>query len=181
MTTEQPERERMTEDKWEPIFYGYEVSSLGRVRSVDRVISTKNGDRRYPGKVLKQHIDHRGYCRVTLDFKSHKVHRLVAMAYLPNHHDYPHINHIDGDKLNNHASNLEWCTSSHNNAHAIRTGLNPCRGEGHYASTLSAWDVRVMRACARLGHMTIVEIGNAFGTKPSTASAIIRRKNWKHI
>lgn len=52
-----------------------------------------------------------------------KVHRLVAMAYIPNTNNHPIINHKDGDKLNNCVSNLEWCTHSHNTIHAYENGL----------------------------------------------------------
>lgn len=51
------------------------------------------------------------------------VHRLVALNFIPNPNNLPVINHIDGDKSNNHYSNLEWCTVLHNNIHAYITGL----------------------------------------------------------
>ena len=50
------------------------------------------------------------------------VHRLVALAYIPNPDSKPAINHIDADPLNNHVSNLEWCTIRENNQHTIRLG-----------------------------------------------------------
>lgn len=53
-----------------------------------------------------------------------KAHRLVALLWLDNKNNYPVVNHIDGNKLNNHYSNLEWCTYEHNNRHAVETGLN---------------------------------------------------------
>lgn len=51
------------------------------------------------------------------------VHRLVALSFLENDNDYPCINHIDGNKLNNNVNNLEWCTYSHNSKEAYRIGL----------------------------------------------------------
>lgn len=55
--------------------------------------------------------------------KGMSIHRLVAIAYIPNPDGKPEVNHIDGNKLNNHASNLEWVTGSENMIHAIKTGL----------------------------------------------------------
>lgn len=55
--------------------------------------------------------------------KSVKVHRLVATAFVPNPHSLKHVNHKNGDKQNNHAYNLEWCSRAHNLQHAWDTGL----------------------------------------------------------
>lgn len=74
-------------------------------------------------KVLKPGRGGNGYLTVALNGKSKYIHRLVAEAFIPNPGKYKCINHKDGNKLNNHYSNLEWCTSSENNSHAIRTGL----------------------------------------------------------
>ncbi len=71
-------------------------------------------------------IDKKGYYNVCL-FKNgkhnKKVHRLVAEAFLENNNNYPCINHIDGNKLNNNVENLEWCTYSHNTKESYRLGL----------------------------------------------------------
>jgi len=55
--------------------------------------------------------------------KSHLVHRLVAKAYIPNPNNSPEVNHIDGNKLNNHMDNLEWVTHAENMKHAGESGL----------------------------------------------------------
>ena len=56
--------------------------------------------------------------------KDFKGHRLVAEYFIDNPNDYPIVNHIDGNKANNHIENLEWCTYSQNNIHAYKNGLN---------------------------------------------------------
>lgn len=117
----------------------YQVSNLGNVRSLTRKINTFNGFRTTKGKLLKPLITNRNYYRVCL--KSHQknkycfIHRLVAEAFIPNPNNYPVINHIDGNTLNNSVSNLEWCTQSHNVKEAYRIGLakptSGCFKKGH--------------------------------------------------
>jgi len=69
-------------------------------------------------RFLKGRDDHRGYH--TVDLKPNKkIHRLVAQAYIPNPKGLPVVNHIDGNKLNNHKNNLEWCSQKHNVQHYI--------------------------------------------------------------
>lgn len=125
MTTDNTQAER-----WLPTvgFEGhYEVSSHGRVKSLDRQLT----NRVYPGKVLKPSLDKQtGYLGVSLSLngKRHnrRVHRLVAEAFIDEVNGKPHVNHIDGDKLNNSAENLEWVTIYENIRHAIDvTGHKP--------------------------------------------------------
>jgi len=107
----------------------YEVSDKGNIRTVEGKITSNS---RYNVRVWKQRIiklkhDRNGYKRVSL-WKSGKhydwlVHRLVAIAFIPNPNDYPMINHIDGISNNNCIDNLEWCDSNHNVNHAFDNGL----------------------------------------------------------
>lgn len=93
-----------------------EVSDLGRVKSNLR-----------DGRILKTQKDRKGYHRLRMTIKrqkySFKLHRLVATAFIPNPENKPQVNHIDGNKDNNAASNLEWVTCKENAQHALRTGL----------------------------------------------------------
>lgn len=73
---------------------------------------------------LKTQINNRGYRSVVFNKTTHMVHRLVAEGYCHKPEGCDYVNHIDGDKLNNHFSNLEWCTIAANNKHARDTGLN---------------------------------------------------------
>lgn len=77
-----------------------------------------------PERKLTFALNNRGYYSVGIRRKTYMVHRLVAMAFIPNPHNKPFVNHLDGNKLNNHVSNLEWCTAKENNQHARDTGLH---------------------------------------------------------
>lgn len=115
---------------WKDIddYPNYQISSFGRVKSKERYTKVKDNQiNPIKEKILKIQIDHKGYSYVRLynenGFKSIKVHRLVANAFLDKINDKEFINHIDGDKSNNHVENLEWCTIKENNEHAVKNGL----------------------------------------------------------
>lgn len=95
----------------------YEISNIGNVRSVDRLVNNKSGKSLKKGRQLKPHISN-GYYGVILskDNKTVKknIHRLVAEAFIPNPNNLPQINHKDEDKLNNIYTNLEWCDCKYN-------------------------------------------------------------------
>lgn len=102
----------------------YQVSTHGRVRSVDRYSAGKSGSERLlTGRVLKN-LDNKGYKMVNLHksggFKKVLVSRLVAMAFIDNPENKPEVNHIDEDKQNNAVTNLEWATSKENSNHGTR-------------------------------------------------------------
>lgn len=106
-------------------------------------------------KFLKQTISKTGYYAISTRLggrkgipKYFKVHRFVAQAYIPNPENKPHVNHIDGNKLNNHISNLEWCTPSENIQHAYDTGLinkDSLKGENSFSAKLTNDQVRQIR------------------------------------
>ena len=105
----------------------YQVSNLGRIKSLDRMTNNQYGEYFMKGRILKNStIKDKGYCRVSLNNGngkiSKRVHRLVAEAFILNPKNKPEVNHKDGNKLNNCVSNLEWCTNKENIEHSIRTG-----------------------------------------------------------
>lgn len=107
---------------WKKIDERYEISSYGRVKSLERDVRRRYGFRHKKEQILKPQIlgGKQGYYAVYLyDEKTKKqvwryVHRLVAEAFIPNPNNYEEVNHKDENKLNNNVENLEWCTSRYN-------------------------------------------------------------------
>lgn len=132
----------------------YQVSNLGRVKSMDRVIKRrKYGQFKKYGVILVLNVGYRGY----VDTKLHKngvkmgklVHRLVAEAFIPNPENKPVVNHKNGDKEDNRLCNLEWATYSENSQHAIDTGLTPIpKGVASGKTTLT--NEKVLAICSEL-------------------------------
>lgn len=91
----------------------YQVSNLGRVRSMRRISPS-----------IMSPSTYNGYHRVNLSnggkYTTIHIHRLVAMVFLPNPYNYPQVNHLDGNRQNNNINNLEWCSRSQNQIHAYR-------------------------------------------------------------
>lgn len=108
----------------------YQISHLGRVKSVDRIVvieDQKNNrvyEKHFPECIKATNLDTKGYVIVTLkkNGKSsrHRIHRLVAEAFIPNSNNLPQVNHLNENKKDNHISNLEWCTDEYNNTYGTR-------------------------------------------------------------
>lgn len=97
----------------------YQVSNIGRVRSINRIVYHPLGNKNIKGRILKNGNDSYGYLIVVLSKDGHsktkKIHTLVANAFIENVFNLPQINHIDENKHNNNVSNLERCTAKYNN------------------------------------------------------------------
>lgn len=110
----------------------YEVDEDGNIHSLSRPVLFKDkiGQstvRHTKDKILKPSVNGNGYAQVRLcknsSYKVITVHRIVASSFIDNCDNKPEINHKDGNKTNNKVSNLEWCTSSENQKHAYKMGL----------------------------------------------------------
>lgn len=163
----------------------YQVSNLGRVKSLSRHCPSKGGSiRRVQERQLRFKTDRYGYLCLGLNNagKTHfTVHRLVAAAFIPNPDLKPCVNHIDGVKTNNHIDNLEWCTVRENSIHAVRTGLSKApEGEKCGASKLKATQVLIIIDMIKKGQ-SYKEISEMFGISRASITLIKQNKNWKII
>jgi len=152
-----------------PYIAGIEVSTLGRVRTIDRVVPCiGNRTRLVKGRVLKQRDNGLGYLQVgiTIDRKwtMKLVQRLVAQTFLSNPNNLPEVNHKNGDRMNNNISNLEWCSQSYNIQYREKFG----KASGHpvFAINLATLEVSKFRS----QH----EAGRELGVHNSNINSVIR-------
>lgn len=189
-STKQPSPGFLVMEEWKDVegFEGYyQVSSHGRIKSLRRNHRMSNNrieyDRSCGGAIRKQGVLALGYmcigtCKNSIK-NTYLVHRMVSIAFIPNPDNKPCVNHIDGNKTNNHVSNLEWCTYAENTNHAIKKGLmNYARGEKIYQSRLNEFQVRVIRKTSDLTHK---ELGEVFNISRSIITRIKNRDSWRHI
>ena len=116
----------LANEEWKDIpgFDGaYQVSTFGRVKSVDRIYHKQykdghDGTTHHKGRILKQRLNNRGYWIVSIVYKCKSmiflVHRLVAITFIPNPNNLPQVNHKDENPKNSHVDNLEWCDHLYN-------------------------------------------------------------------
>lgn len=124
------------------------------------------------GRVMRGSVNDKGYVRVKINGKDVKYHRVVAQELVPNPDNKPCVNHIDGNKQNNHPSNLEWVTHSENTRHSFDSGLQK--------TILTEEQVLEARWLYEIG-VKQTEIAEAYGVSPKCIFAVVHRKTWKHI
>lgn len=162
----------------------YQVSNLGRVKSITRVITSPNRSSLYKlGRILRP-INHHGYKCVFLansgNQKRNTIHRLVVSSFLPNPNGLKEVNHKNGIKGDNRLDNLEWCTRSENMLHAfkvcgrVNAGL---KGDKNPAAKLTPENVRDIRRM-KLSGIAAKEIAEKFNLNKGYVFAIIARDSW---
>lgn len=176
------------EEFWKPINgyeNAYEVSNFGRVRSLPRIVKGKgNSTQLRQGYILK--FDESGrYRRVTLFYQNKRyresVHRLVAEAFVDNHKNKPEVNHINGNKYDNHYTNLEWVTSSENQLHSFSNGLQRVlKGEETVNAKLKATQVIDIKKSPN-DSKTRKKLAEQYGVSYATVYDIQTDRRWKHI
>ena len=153
------------------ILYGYKIYEDGTV------ISKKTG------KPFKQHLNGRGYPIIAITVSGKRitkaVHRLVAEAFIPKIKNKIEVDHRDGDKLNNHVSNLRWVTRGENIKHAYTLNKRSATGENNARCKIS--ENTVIEICELLeSGYSAVEIRD-LGYCYSRVRSIKSRQNWKYI
>lgn len=161
----------------------YKISNKGRVKSLYRLVESpiRGMVPRY-SNVLKQHINPYGYLCTQLHkngkHQNFRIHRLIALAFIPNPENKETINHKDGNKLNNEISNLEWATRAENTRHAWKNGLTKAvLGEKNGACKFSDATIKKIREYVSRTNKTYKECGMMFGVSESYVGAIITGKN----
>lgn len=152
--------------KYSEVFEKYTVTKDGRVWS----------------KRSKRYLNpyYSNYGRLKLNNKSFYIHRLVAVAHIPNPDNKPEVNHKDGNVRNNHIDNLEWVTPLENKRHAFSNGLIDHKGEKNAHAWLTDDLVQFIRELVDIGH-TQKQVAEWFGVYSSTICLIVQRKSWRHI
>ena len=165
----------MTEEIWKDVqgYEGlYQVSNLGRVKSFQL------GE----GTLLNPSLARKGYLCVELRLsgkrKRFRIHRLVAMAFIPNIENKPEVNHINGIKTDNRIENLEWVTHLENISHAWNTGLGKA-GEDHYQAAFTNEQVLYIRN--NPDNLTTSELGRKFEVDSWLISLVQTGKTYKNV
>lgn len=165
----------MNKQEWKPVAVTdgkYEVSNYGRVRNVKT------------GKTLEGLLHESGYIRIGLqvDGVNHKfyVHRLVAEAFIGKRPEGMDVNHLNGYKTDNRATNLEYCTRAENMKHARRLGLHDNRGEKQWNAKLTEDEVGLIRI-ADSGCGILDELIQVSDIPRRTLMDVIERKTWRHL
>lgn len=164
----------------------YQVSTHGRIKSLERKRNFGKGIRIVPERILKIKTKKKGYCFVCLTkgnrvFKYYHVHRLVLIAFKGEKDGYD-TNHKNGIKSDNRLLNLEWCTRSENIFHAINIGLIKYKkGVSHHCSKLSLLDVQEIRKLYKTGKYSKAGLGRLFGVSGDSIRELINKNTYQDV
>lgn len=174
----------MNEVIWKTLIYQGQTFSKFEVSTDGKLRNTKTK------KVYKTYINHQGYEQVCVSLgsteqkKVFKIHKAVAETFIPNPNGNPEVNHIDGNKINNKASNLEWVTGSENVRHAYDNGLaNAKQGVDNPWAKLTKEDVIYIREHyipfdAEFGARAL---GRKFGVNKNSIRDVANNKSYVNV
>ena len=161
-------------EQWKPITGWedlYAVSSFGRFKNIKT------------GKLRKVRVGSEGYCQIVLTRNKKQTalgaHRVVAQEFI-GFSDKPQVNHKDGNKGNNHVSNLEWSTGKENMKHALSSGLWSPVGESNGNATLNPSKVHWVRYLLSQGAVAS-RLAKVLNVRPAAISKIKLGISWNHI
>ncbi len=173
------------EEIWKPVvgYEGmYEVSNLGRVKSLNRTVKNNGSLVLRKERILKPAVSSGWYFTIVLNNgdklkkKTTRIHRLVATAFIKNELNKPCVNHIDNNPLNNNVSNLEWCTFKENIKHASKQGrMN--RGENNGFSKLTEKQVLEIRS----SNLSAKELSLRYKLSYNYVFLVKSRQTWKYL
>lgn len=181
-------KEELLNEEWRDVsgYEGmYQVSNLGRLKSLERYVRHSANNI----SLKKEHIFNVGISNKSLiailskegTSKGYLIYRLVAKAFIPNPENKPEVNHIDGNRMNNKVTNLEWATRSENEKHAYDTGLYVSRkGENHPMSKITRNDILKMYDLFNAGNSK-KQIAEIFNISYSHVCRIFKGSTWKHL
>lgn len=166
----------------------YLISSEGRVRALDRVVTEVNGKQRiHKGRIITPKRSGL-YLGVSL-FSSQVserfyLHRLVAAAFVPNPENKPHVNHINFNRYDNRASNLEWVTPRENTHHSRMAGRmkprNMRKGEGCHSARFNEETVKWLRLTWEPGE-SMRELSRKYSVTSRAIYQLLSGNTWKHV
>jgi hypothetical protein len=160
-------------------FYRYGVSACGKV-FFKKDEDSKWRERKIKPRKRDGYIDVRIRQDTFSCKKSVKVHRLVAMAFIPNPKNKPFVNHKDGNPANNNVSNLEWVDHAQNIRHAVRTGILDNRGENCHQSKIDSIKALTIGTMLRSG-FSVLDITTKDHSLRGIAYNISLDGKWKHL
>lgn len=161
--------------KSHPEYAGIEVSTFGKVRTLDMLVSSKgNGTRLMKGRILKPASNSRGYLTVAVKvndkFITKTVHRLVAQTFIPNPDNLPQVNHKDCNRKNNNVDNLEFCTASYNAKYREKYGISRAEAKGRPVFAINLESLEVARFRSQ------IEASRELGVNNSNITAVTKGK-----
>ena len=164
----------------------YQVSTLGRVKSLARIIYKGHYQAFYSEKIMIAYLEKNGYLSTRLYDGNNKnkkilIHRIVAQAFLSNPEKKAQVNHKNGDKTNNRIENLEWATCKENINHAIQIGIINNKGENNAKAKLTDKDASEVKRLYLKENMKQRDIAKIFNISQTTVWSVVHGRVYSYL